>query len=303
MIRALEPICARETPCKCCGAPASLYGLLDFNKNCEIYRRNALGISGVPIYYHRCPECGFIFTTALDHFSNADFARHVYNDDYPLIDPDYQEARPKFNATLATRLLSQAKPARILDYGGGNGTLAALLREAGFSDVTTYDPFVPQFAGKPQGLFDCVICFEVLEHSTDPSRTLADITAMLTETGIILLSTLLQPEDIDNHGLSWWYAAPRNAHVSLYSAASLETLARASGFQVHSLDQSYHVLFRQGGGELRIRPWVEEPDETMKCPVCDWEITDGGIKVKVGGKEITVCCDDGAMKAMESAAK
>ena len=35
---------------------------------------------------------------------------------------------------------------------------------------------------------------------------------------------------------------------------------------------------------------------TKKCPVCDWEITDGGIKVKVGDKEITVCCDDCARK-------
>jgi ribosome-binding protein aMBF1 (putative translation factor) len=40
-----------------------------------------------------------------------------------------------------------------------------------------------------------------------------------------------------------------------------------------------------------------------KCPVCDWEIQDGGITVKVGGKEITVCCDDCAKKAKEDAAK
>ncbi len=32
--------------------------------------------------------------------------------------------------------------------------------------------------------------------------------------------------------------------------------------------------------------------KSTKCPVCDWEIKDGGIKVKVAGKEITVCCDD-----------
>jgi ribosome-binding protein aMBF1 (putative translation factor) len=37
-----------------------------------------------------------------------------------------------------------------------------------------------------------------------------------------------------------------------------------------------------------------------KCPVCDWEIKDGGIKVQVGGKEITVCCDECAAKARES---
>jgi ribosome-binding protein aMBF1 (putative translation factor) len=43
--------------------------------------------------------------------------------------------------------------------------------------------------------------------------------------------------------------------------------------------------------------------KTNKCPVCDWEIKDGGIKVKVAGKEITVCCDDCAKKAKEEPKK
>lgn len=43
--------------------------------------------------------------------------------------------------------------------------------------------------------------------------------------------------------------------------------------------------------------------DTSKCPVCDWAITEGGIKITVGGREITVCCDDCAEKAMESPAK
>jgi hypothetical protein len=43
--------------------------------------------------------------------------------------------------------------------------------------------------------------------------------------------------------------------------------------------------------------------ETKKCPVCDWEIKEGGIKVQVGGKEITVCCDDCAKTAEKSPAK
>ena len=38
---------------------------------------------------------------------------------------------------------------------------------------------------------------------------------------------------------------------------------------------------------------------TSKCPVCDWAINDGGIKVTVAGKEITVCCDECAEKAKE----
>lgn len=42
---------------------------------------------------------------------------------------------------------------------------------------------------------------------------------------------------------------------------------------------------------------------TTKCPVCDWDINDGGIKVKAGGKEITVCCDDCAKDAEADPAK
>jgi ribosome-binding protein aMBF1 (putative translation factor) len=44
-------------------------------------------------------------------------------------------------------------------------------------------------------------------------------------------------------------------------------------------------------------------NKSKKCPVCDWEIKDDGIKVKVSGKEITVCCDDCAKKAQENPAK
>ena len=40
-----------------------------------------------------------------------------------------------------------------------------------------------------------------------------------------------------------------------------------------------------------------------KCPVCDWEIKDGGIKVTVKGKEITVCCDDCAKQAQADSGK
>ncbi|MCI0665656.1 MAG: hypothetical protein L0220_31755 [Acidobacteria bacterium] len=40
-----------------------------------------------------------------------------------------------------------------------------------------------------------------------------------------------------------------------------------------------------------------------KCPVCDWEIKGDEVKVKVGGKEITVCCEDCAKKVEENPGK
>ena len=43
--------------------------------------------------------------------------------------------------------------------------------------------------------------------------------------------------------------------------------------------------------------------DAQKCPECDWEIKDGGIKLKVGDKEITVCCDECAEKAKKEPAR
>lgn len=241
----LRPICPKEMPCKCCGAVACLYGVVDFHKNCEIIRPKILELSGVPIYYYRCSECRFMFTTAFDHFTKADFQRYIYNDEYPLVDPDYQEARPRETAALLCGLFSGARPQRILDYGGGNGTLAELLRAAGFSQVDTYDPFVARFAAKPPHRYDCVVSFEVAEHSTDPKRTFADMNEFLMDPGVIIFSTLLQPADIEQNALNWWYAGPRNGHVSLYSKASLEKVVQPFGFKLGSFNDNLHVLVRQ----------------------------------------------------------
>lgn len=42
-------------------------------------------------------------------------------------------------------------------------------------------------------------------------------------------------------------------------------------------------------------------EKTAKCPVCNWDITDGGQKVNVDGEVLVVCCDDCAAKAGSSA--
>jgi 2-polyprenyl-6-hydroxyphenyl methylase/3-demethylubiquinone-9 3-methyltransferase len=241
----LQAVCADQAPCKCCGTTAFLCGVVDFNKNCEIHRRQVLGISGVPIYYYRCAACRFVFTTAFDDFTKDDFLRYVYNEEYLLIDPDYLGPRARASADTLVRLFPDGRrPRRVLDYGGGNGTLAEHLRAAGFPAVETYDPFVSVHSDRPAGRFDCVLCVEVVEHSTDPGRTFADMIDFLDDPGLILFSTLLQPPDIDRQGLNWWYAAPRNGHVSLFSRESLQALLGPFGLGLASFNDSMHALFR-----------------------------------------------------------
>jgi hypothetical protein len=52
-----------------------------------------------------------------------------------------------------------------------------------------------------------------------------------------------------------------------------------------------------------IKAHLERGERIMaieKCPVCDWAINDGGIKVEVAGKEVTVCCDECVEKVKEN---
>jgi 2-polyprenyl-6-hydroxyphenyl methylase/3-demethylubiquinone-9 3-methyltransferase len=230
--------------CKCCGEKARGYGVVDLNKNCAGPLGKVLQPSGVAVQYYRCPACQFIFTTDFDAFSPEDFARVIYNDEYRLVDPDYAETRPRANAAAAASTFRAAKPRRVLDYGGGSGTFAARLRSFGFPCVDTYDPFVPEFSRKPDGKYDLVTCFEMVEHTTDPVGTFGDMSELLADPGLIVFSTLVQPRDIEAQRLDWWYAAPRNGHVSLYSPLALHNVVKRFGLQFGSINENLHLLFR-----------------------------------------------------------
>ncbi|MEY4729040.1 MAG: hypothetical protein RL020_198 [Pseudomonadota bacterium] len=241
-----KPIVVPQVSCKCCEAEALLFDVADFNKNCEAPRNpDVLPTAGIPVYYYRCKNCAFIFTSFFDTFTSEDFARHIYNDQYILVDPDYKELRPQGNARFIADLFGDFKNISVLDYGGGNGTLEQLLKENGFQDVTTYDPFSPDYASKPQKQFDLIVSFEVFEHTTNPKNTLKDVVGMLKPDGILMFSTLIQPADINTIKTNWWYIGPRNGHVSIYSELSLQHLAQQAGYQFGHFNSGLHLLCRE----------------------------------------------------------
>ncbi|MDH3584359.1 MAG: class I SAM-dependent methyltransferase, partial [Phycisphaerae bacterium] len=109
-----------------------------------------------------------------------------------------------------------------------------------------YDPFQDEHSARPSGTFNLILCFEVLEHVPDPTGTLQDICSFLDDdSGLILFSTVLTPADIDRVKVGWWYIAPRNGHVSIYSRKSLGTVLRKCGLHLASASQGLHFAFRQ----------------------------------------------------------
>lgn len=242
----LKPASIAPAPCKICGEAAPLCGVVDFNKSCEIDVNKRRPSSGVPVHYRQCASCGFLFTDAFDDWSRDDFKTRIYNDDYLSVDPDYVSMRPRGNAAAVLQLFGTRKAdVRLLDYGGGNDVLCSDLRAAGFPVAQTYDPFVADYARRPDGKFNLVTCFETLEHMPDPMGGIADILVSLDEPGLVMFSTLLQPEDIARMGaLNWWYVGPRNGHVSLFSRKALALAWEKHGYRVISLSDNAHLAFR-----------------------------------------------------------
>jgi len=230
--------------CPVCKSGCQWLDVVDFNKSCEELRGKFLPLAGLPVYYAQCGYCGFCFAPEMCGWSLEVFSERVYNHDYPSVDPDYLDARPRANAAMLAKMFT-GFPATHLDYGGGNGLLSALLRDVGWASVS-YDPFVDRAAViSSTGRFDLITAFEVFEHVPDVQALMGNLCSLLAPNGIILFSTLLSDGNIQpNRRLSWWYAAPRNGHISLFSSKSLEILARQNGFNFGSFSKGLHIFFK-----------------------------------------------------------
>ena len=233
--------------CPICAANCSPLGVVDFNKCCSDGAQSVLPRSGVGISYVLCDQCGFCFAPEFAAWSLEDFETRIYNAEYVLVDPDYVDARPRANASsLLATFGERGKELRHLDYGGGRGLLSELLREKGWQSES-YDPFVDRSVPLPDlGQFDLVTAYEVFEHVPDVRRLVADLASLLKPDGVVLFSTLLSDGNVSQwHSLTWWYAAPRNGHISLFSARSLAALGAIEGFAVGSFSQDLHAYWKK----------------------------------------------------------
>ena len=183
-----------SVPCKICGGPTIHFDRVDFNKYCSPENHYEFGFSGIIVDYVRCVDCGFLFTNFCDSWSADDSRDLIYNNDYIKVDHEYAETRPMRTAKVIAERFRGAESARILDYGSGAGVFARCMRQAGYETVQEYDPF--SSPNRPHGRFDIITCFEVIEHTSDPRGTLADLVSLLKPDGCILLSQTLQPEPV-----------------------------------------------------------------------------------------------------------
>lgn len=245
-----------EHPCPVCGGVCLPHDSVDFNKSCLEQKGMELKPSGIQIPYCLCETCGFCFSPEIVSWTLAEFEQRIYNRGYEVVDPDYVMRRPHLNHhSLMARFGKASKQIRHLDYGGGNGYLSKLLRESGWASMS-YDPFVNRDVDiSTYGKFDFITAFEVFEHVPNVDSLMSALRALLAPQGVILFSTLISNGHIEKgKPLTWWYASPRNGHISLFTKESLATLAKRYQFNYGRENDNIHYM------------WASLPDWILGLP-------------------------------------
>ena len=234
------------TQCKVCGGSSRPFTTVESGKHCNLQLPPVASGSGALVEYFRCADCNFVFTNFLDTWSAEELKKKIYNEDYVKYDPLYPRIRPQNNARFLKAVLEQSFPSgerpKVLDYGAGNGQLSRLV--AGDFAIENYDALNPDFDILPPGPVDVIFSAEVVEHMPFPKVFVDDWSTCLAPAGCAIFSTKLQPDDIDVIRGDWWYAGPRNGHVSLFSQKSLEALCGLAGLRFQSITEDWHIAYK-----------------------------------------------------------
>lgn len=178
-------------------------------------------------HYHHCATCGTCFCDLFFRWSTVEWGTFVYNREYSLVDPGAGERVRKIFPVINGLLREHAPDAKsLIDYGGGNGDLADMLKAA------AYDAYCFDIHGRLDTCpdkADAVTAIEVLEHATAPHMLWGYLREVLNPGGLLMATT----ETCDGIAdiSAWFYANPRAGHAVIYSGKALELMAERYHFR------------------------------------------------------------------------
>lgn len=205
--------------------------------------------------YRQCTKCRFVYI--VDPFWLEESFASELNDldigsvDRCLILADFVEVLIRFQ---------KWSKLRFLDWGGGYGLLARIMRDRGLDfgshDMYTRPLFVEQSEISESDTFELVTMSEVALHLTDPVPVFKKI---MESTNTLVFTAVIAPIMIPN---DWWYLMPDTGqHVAIYHKETLEALANQLEVRITSDGRFFHVLHRERLGiksqlVIKFRPLV-----------------------------------------------
>lgn len=228
------------------------------NRTCPVCEKNQVTVlekidMKIPAEYHLpdsyqvvvCEECGLVFadtTASMEdyewYYTNCNFYGDCSKDDNRL----------RFEQTQELLENHISKNAVILEMGAGNGRFSIALKKHGYVHVTATDPSeesvrLLQAAGIPSYVssiyekvpieesakYDGIFLFEVAEHLLLPGKGIENVTKMLKQDGVFIISVpdySLVGEELNS--IANYFNLE---HINYFSEASLDYLLALHGMK------------------------------------------------------------------------
>lgn len=242
------------TACKLCGGASAPFIVRD----------------GFPIV--KCAACGFMFAVLPEGYDlTALYKRDSYWNEGGEIhylsgyDHYWRGVRRYYEARIP-RIKGLCKSTRMLEIGCADGKFLAIARRNGF-DVSGVEmselmrercrrnlgcPVYASIDELPPSTppFDCVVLFEVIEHTEDPIGFLKQVRELVAPGGLIALSTpnfacdpaIQTPQEFMH------FSPP--AHVCYFSSTTLSACVRKAGFEPAAIAACF------AGQEVPMPAWM-----------------------------------------------
>lgn len=187
-----------------------------------------------------CPNCGFVYSVGAEDYLK--YYREMEDSAYTR-----SFGERALQARRFLDLIKIHKPSgTLLDIGAGCGILVEEAHKCGFSAVgvepcayladygrqrgiNVVDGSFPDFI--PGDSFDVVCLADVIEHTPDPVRILGSAASVLSEDGIIFLTTPDRKSFMARlMGKRWWHYRP--AHIGYFHLGSLRAALDMANLEI-----------------------------------------------------------------------
>lgn len=196
--------------------------------------------------YYLCDNCGFMFV------DNPTWLAEAYQKPIDITDTGYVMRNIYLSKkVLLLFALIFGKSFTYLDYAGGYGMLARIMRDYGLNflndDLYAKNLFVQGFEYRGEKI-KALTCFECFEHLESP---IEEFEKMLKISKNIFFSTRLLPATCPPNDEWEYYGLDHGQHVAFYSIKTIEFLAKKYNLYFNTNKDNLHFL-----SERKISPII-----------------------------------------------